>query len=234
MKPGKQTSSTKWEWRKFFLQIIAIVISAAAIIITVIMNGNQQRNNQNQFATVEARLAKLDQPNLTAKIKVAFSPNYSEALDQKYLDQVGMKLKNVGYDFYNQSLEEYLDPNRQEQKRYLFFQFMNEGPGIARHLRIDKVVWMPKAGSNSPAGLEQVTGVDYGIINPNQMLTFLVDASANIGPANLLANSNAADICVEFSYTAYIDDTKWIQGNPLCLTTAGPAEIEPMRPAPTP
>ena len=231
MKSGNKASVTKWEWRKFSLQIIAIVISVAAIIITMIMNGIQQRNNQNQFGTVEARLGKLDQPNLSAKIKVAFSPNYSAALDQQYLDQVGMKRKNVGYDFYNQSLEEYLDPNRQDQTRYLFFQFMNEGPGIAGHLRIDKVIWKPKNGSTPPAGLEQVTGIDYGIINPGQMLTFLVDASPIIGTANLQASSNAADICVEFSYTSYINDTQWIKGNPLCLSTAGPAQIEPMRPA---
>jgi putative methylase len=37
---------------------------------------------------------------------------------------------------------------------------MNEGPGIAGHLRIDKVIWKPKNGSTPPAGLEQVTGID--------------------------------------------------------------------------
>jgi hypothetical protein len=230
MKSGNKPPKTPWEGRKFILEIIAVFISATAIVITVIMNRNQEQNNQNQFATVEARLGKLDQPNITAKIKVAFSPNYSQELDEQYLDRVGMKLKNVGYDFYNQSLEEYLNPAQQEQKHYLFIQFMNDGPGIAKRIRIDEIVWAPKVGVTAPAGLQDVIGVDIGIINANQMLTFLVDTAAGISPSDLLQNSHAMEICVEFSYTGYIDDTQWIQGEPLCLSSAGPGEIEPMVP----
>jgi hypothetical protein len=230
MKSGNKPPKTPGDGRKFILEVIAVLISAAAIIVTVIMNQNQQRNNQNQFATVEARLGKLDQPNIAAKIKVAFSPNYSQALDEQYLDRVGMTLKNIGYDFYNQSLEAYLNPAQQEPKRYLFIQFMNEGPGIAKHIRIDKIVWEPKDGATPPAGLQEIIGVDFGIINANQMLTFLVDASASISPSDPLQNSNAREICVEYSYTSYVDDTKWIQGEPLCLSTAGPGQIEPLVP----
>jgi hypothetical protein len=158
MKSGSKTPRIPLEGRKFILDIIAVLISATAIFITVVMNWYQGQNNRNQFATVEARLGKLDRPNITAKIKVAFSPNYSQALDEQYLDHVGMEIKNVGYDFYNQSLEEYLNPAQPEQKRYLFVQFMNDGPGIAKRIRIDKIVWEPKDGAAAPAGLQRQRG----------------------------------------------------------------------------
>jgi hypothetical protein len=228
---SRSNSEAAWQWRKFFLEIIAVIISVTAIMVTIILNRIQERTNQEQFGTVEARLGKLDQPNITAKVKIAFSPNYTNEFDQQYLNQVGMRRKNVGYDFFNQSLEDYLISSNQDQKRYLFIQFMNEGPGIARHLRIDKVSWQPKEGINPPAGLEKVIGVDFGIVSANQMLSFLVDAGNGISPVNPLQKSNAQEICVDFSYTGYVDDTTWIQGKPLCLSTASPAEIEPMRPA---
>jgi hypothetical protein len=229
---GQNNPDASWEWRKYILQIIAVILSAAAIVITVVMNQNQQRNNQIQFSTVEARLGKLDQPNLVAKVKVAFSPNYSDSLDQQYLAQVGMSRKNVGYEFFNQSLEEYIAANPPALKRYLFIQLMNEGPGIARHVRIDRVAWEPKPGANPPAGLEDVIGVDFGMINANQMLTFLVDAAPGISPVDPLRSSNAAEICIEYSYTGYVDDSTWRQGKPLCISQAGPAEIEQIAPVP--
>jgi hypothetical protein len=225
----KGASDAAWEWRKFILQIVAIILSAVAILITVIMNKQQEQNNQNQFGTVEARLGKLDQPNLVAKVKVAFSPNYSDSLDQEYLDQVGMSRKNVGYDYFNQSLEEYLHPDFQEQKRYLFIQLMNEGPGIARQVRIDQVVWEPKPGIQPPAELSEVIGTEFGIVNPNQMLSFLVDAAPEISPTNPLLAAHASEICIEFSYTGYLDDSTWIRGKPLCISKASPAELEPMK-----
>ena len=228
---SRSNTEAVWKWRKFFLEIVAVILSASAIMVTIILNRIQAHTNQEQFGRVEARLNKLDQPNITAKVKVAFSPNYTNEFDQQYLNQVGMRRKNVGYDFFNQSLEEYLTSSSQDQKRYLFIQFMNEGPGISGHLRIDNVTWVAKEENTPPAGLDKVIGIDFGIVDADQMLSFLVDTGDGISPVNPLQTSGAKEICVDFSYTGYVDDTTWIQGKPLCLSTAGPAEIEPMRPS---
>ena len=121
---SRSNTEAVWKWRKFFLEIVAVILSASAIMVTIILNRIQAHTNQEQFGRVEARLNKLDQPNITAKVKVAFSPNYTNEFDQQYLNQVGMRRKNVGYDFFNQSLEEYLTSSNQDQKRYLFIQFI--------------------------------------------------------------------------------------------------------------
>lgn len=215
----KSKPDATWEWRKFILQTIAIILSLTAILVTVLINKK-----------VEDRIGKLDQPNIVAKVKVALSPNYTDPMDQEYLAQVGMNRKNVGYAFFNQSLEEYLDPDRQGQKRYLFIQLMNEGPGNAGQVRIDQVTWIPKAGLNPPEGLSEVIGAQFGILQANQMLTLLVDAAPEISPSKPLVAANAQEICIEYSYTSYLDEGTWITGQPLCISTAGPGQIEPMLP----